>query len=91
MKELNAFRKFLNEQAYVKPFEDIVTLDLEAVKSFFKSKGYDDKLINDMLSDTSVQTDLEGITNAFIEGGNLSDSEIENLLTQTANFYLGEY
>ena len=90
MKELARFREFLNEQAYIKPFEDIVTLDLEAVKSFFKSKGYDDKLINDMLSDTSVQTDLEGITNAFIEGGNLSDSEIENLLTQAANFYLGE-
>ena len=88
---LSVSKNYLNEQAYIKPFEDIVELDLEAVKNFFKSKGYDDRLINDMLSDTSVQTDLEGITNAFIEGGNLSDSEIENLLTQAANFYLGEY
>ena len=35
--------------------------------------------------------DLEGITNAFVEGGELSEPEIEKLIDQAVNFYLGNY
>lgn len=92
MKELNRFRQFLSEnQNYVINSGEDFMLNNEEAEKFFKSKGYDDEMINDMFDDSNFQEDLAGIVNAFVEGGELDQNEIENLLIQAANFYEGNY
>ena len=92
MKELNRFRQFLSEnQNYVINSGEDFMLNNEEAEKFFKSKGYDDEMIDDMFDDSNFQEDLEGIVNAFVEGGELDQNEIENLLIQAANFYEGNY
>ena len=92
MKELNRFRQFLSEnQNYVINSGEDFMLNNEEAKKFFKSKGYDNEMIDDMFDDSNFQEDLAGIVNAFVEGGELDQNEIENLLIQAANFYEGNY
>ena len=92
MKELNRFRQFLSEnQNYVINSGEDFMLNKEETKKFFNSKGYDDEMIDDMFDDFNFQEDLAGIVNAFVEGGELDQNEIENLLIQAANFYEGNY
>ena len=92
MKELNRFRQFLSEnQNYVINSGEDFMLNNEEAEKFFKSKGYDDEMIDDMFNDSNFQEDLAGIVNAFVEGEELDQNEIENLLIQAANFYEGNY
>jgi hypothetical protein len=92
MKELNRFRQFLSEnQNYIINSGEDFMLNKEEAKKFFKSKRYDDEMIDDMFDDSNFQEDLAGIVNAFVEGGELDQNEIENLLIQAANFYEGNY
>ena len=92
MKELNRFRQFLSEnQNYVINSGKDFKLNNEEAKKFFKSKEYDNEMIDDMFDDSNFQEDLAGIVNAFVEGGELDQNEIENLLIQAANFYEGNY
>lgn len=92
MKELKIFREYLSEnQNYVINSGENFILNNEEAEKFFKSKGYDDEMIDDMFDDSNFQEDLAGIVNAFVEGGELDQNEIENLLIQAANFYEGNY
>ena len=92
MKELNRFRQFLSEnQNYVINSGEDFMLNNEEAEKFFKSKGYDDEMIDDMFDDSNFQEDLAGIVNAFVEGEELDQNEIENLLIQAANLYEGNY
>lgn len=92
MKELKRFREYLSEnQNYIINSGEDFMLNKEEAKKFFNSKGYDNEMIDDMFDDSNFQEDLAGIVNAFVEGGELDQNEIENLLIQAANFYEGNY
>lgn len=92
MKELNRFREYLSEnQNYIINLGEDFMLNKEETKKFFKSKGYDDEMIDDMFDDFNFQEDLAGIVNAFVEGEELDQNKIEDLLIQAANFYEGNY
>ena len=119
MKELNNFRKFLNESpaydigggqfeitSYVKKVrdedydEDYWELNDDAVAKYIKSQTYndsegpftpDDQFIQDIMSFDDFREDLEGIADAFSEGEELSEPEIEKVIDQAVNFYLGNY
>ena len=117
MKELNAFREFLNEapaydmgdgtfevtQYVQKNPEGNWVLNNDAIARYIKSQTYngdgvgtftpEDPFIQDIMSFDDFTRDLEGIVNAFVEYGEnaLSEPEIEKLIDQAVNFYLGNY
>ena len=75
-------------------------LNDDAVAKYIKSQTYhddegpftpDDQFIRDIMSFDDFNEDLDGIVNAFVEGGELSEPEIEKLIDQAVNFYLGNY
>ncbi len=114
MKELETFKKFLNEApaydmgdgtfevtSYIQknPEGDWVLND-DAIAKYIKGQTYnddegpftpDDQFIQDIMSFDDFNEDLYGIVNAFDEGGELSEPEIEKLIDQAVNFYLGNY
>lgn len=80
-------------------------LNNDAIARYIKSQTYNDdypgvgtftpdnRFIQDIMSFDDFTTDLEGITNSFIEYGEnaLSEPEIEKVIDQAVNFYLGKY
>lgn len=75
-------------------------LNDDAIARHIKSQTYndddgpftpDDRFIQDIMSFDDFNEDLAGIVNAFIEGHELSEPEIEKLIDQAVNFYLGNY
>ena len=97
MKELNSFREYLSKNEnyaiknYVINLGGDFALNPAEVEEFLKNEGYDDEMIDDMFDDHNFQEDLAGIVNVFVEGGELDQNEIEDLLAQAANFYEGNY
>ena len=116
MKELNNFRKFLNESPaydvhwvggdqfeitpYIRKGPNGLRLNKDAVAEYIKSQTYnddegpftpDDQFIQDIMSFDDFNEDLDGIVNTFIEGNELSASEVEAAIDQAVNFYLGNY
>ena len=88
--------------SYVKkvPDGDYWELNDDAVAKYIKSQTYndnegpftpDDQFIQDIMSFDDFREDLYGIVNAFVEGNELSEPEIEKIIDQAVNFYLGEY
>ena len=98
MKELNTFKQFLaddpkpqrlgpSSQFTFEPNDPKKDLMIHKIVDEYQDKIFD-YLWNYELYKNEYSKDFGKSVN---EGGNLSDSEVENLLTQAANFYLGEY